>query len=68
MNTVETISILNKTYKVKDLNLIASTQYQRALLAEYRKDANCSPFDWINGEKIHDLQKAAFIYSSLKTN
>jgi hypothetical protein len=58
---METVTILNKTWKVKDLNLIASTKVVKDLLAEYKKDPNCRPFDWIASEKISDLEKASFI-------
>jgi hypothetical protein len=60
-----TQTILNKTWKVKDLNLIASTKVVKDLVSEYKKDPNCRPFDWIAGEKISDLEKAAFIQTCL---
>jgi len=62
---METVTILNKKWKVKDLNLIASTKVVRDLVSEYKKDPNCRPFDWIAGEKISDLEKASFINSFL---
>ena len=58
-------TILNKAWKVKDLNLIASTKRVKDLVSEYRKDRNCRPFDWIAGEKISDSEKAAFIHYCL---
>ena len=55
--------ILNKTWKVKDLQLIASTKLVKDLVVEYKKDPNCRPYDFIASEKISDLEKASFIYS-----
>lgn len=65
MQKLTTVTILNKTWKEKDLNLIASTKVVKDLVSEYKKDPNCSPFDWIDGEKISDLEKASFIHSCL---
>jgi hypothetical protein len=55
-------TINNKTWKVSDLNLIASTKLVKDLICEYQKDHNCRPFDWICGESISEIEKAAFIH------
>jgi len=60
------ITILNKTWKIKDLNLIASTKRVKDLIAEYKKDSNCRPFDFIASENISDLEKASFINQFIK--
>ena len=49
---METVKILNRTWKVKDLNLIASTKVVKNLICEYKKDPDCRPYDWIFDEKI----------------
>jgi hypothetical protein len=60
-----TTTILNKTWKVKDLQLIASTKVVKELVSEYKKDANCRPYDFVSSEKISDLEKASFINAIL---
>ena len=60
-----TTQILNKTWKVKDLQLIASTKVVKDLVSEYKKDPNCRPYDFVVGKKISDLEKASFINAVL---
>ena len=60
-----TTEILNKTWKVKGLQLIASTKVVKDLVAEYNKDSNCRPYDFVAAEKISDLEKASFINAVL---
>ena len=62
---IMTTQILNKTWKVKDLQLIASTKVVKDLVAKYKKDQNCRPYDFVAGEKISDLEKASFINAVL---
>ena len=59
------VKILNKTWKVKDLQFIASKQIVTKLVAEYKKDPNCRPYDFICSERISNLEKASFIYAAL---
>ena len=61
----QTTLILNKIWKVRDLQFIASTKIVSDLVAEYKKDPNCRPFDFVVSEKISDLEKASFIYAVL---
>ena len=58
--------ILNKTWKVKDLQFWASTKEVKGLINDYLNNPNCSPYDWVKGEQISDLAKASFIYSIVK--
>ena len=67
---MKTATILNKTWKVKDLILIASTEEVKNLISELKKDPNYRPYDWtldydwiIAKEEISDLEKASFIYA-----
>lgn len=57
--------ILNKTWKVKDLQLIATTKVVKDLVSEYRKDPNCRPYDFVVCENISELERASFIYAVL---
>jgi hypothetical protein len=65
---METVVILNKTWKVKDLNSTASTETVQNLLSEYKKDPNCRPFDYVAGEAMSDLEKASFINTWFELN
>lgn len=58
-----TTQILNKNWKVTDLQLIAKTKVIKDLVSDYKKDPNCRPYDWIEGEQISDIEKASFIYA-----
>ncbi len=60
-----TTQILNKTWKVEDLQRIANTKMVKNLVAEYKKDPNCRPYDFLASEKLSDLEKAAFINAVL---
>jgi hypothetical protein len=64
-NKMKTTIIFNKTWKVKDLNLIASTKSVKDLITEYKKDSNCRPIDWIANINISDLEKASFVNACL---
>lgn len=61
-----TTQIINKTWKVKDLQIIASTKVVKDLVDEYQKSPNCRPYDFVAGEKISDLEKASFVHAVLK--
>lgn len=56
------IQIIDKFWKIADLQLIATTKVVKELIIEYKKDPNCRAYDWIYSEKITDIEKAAFIY------
>lgn len=60
-----TTQILNKTWQVKDLHIMATTKAIRDLVAEYKKDPNCRPYDFVASENISDLEKSAFINAVL---
>jgi hypothetical protein len=54
------VIIMNKRWDVKEL---APSEHVKSLVSEYKKDPNCSPFDWVGGEKISEVEKAAFIHA-----
>lgn len=60
-----TTKIMNLTWQVKDLHIMATTKAVRDLVAEYEKDPNCRPYDFVASEKISDIEKAAFINAVL---
>lgn len=62
---MKTTEIMNKIWKVKDLQIIASTQKIKSLIEDYNKYKNCRAYDWIVGINITEIEKASFIYSAL---
>lgn len=62
---MKTTEIMNKMWKVKDLQIIASTQKIKSLIEDYNKDKNCLAYDWIVGINLTEIEKASFIYSAL---
>jgi hypothetical protein len=60
---MNTVKILDKVWKVQDLEMIARTKKVSDLISEYKEDPNCWASLWIQDEKISDIEKAAFINS-----
>jgi hypothetical protein len=57
--------ILNKLWKVSDLQLWSSTEEVKGLIYDYLNEPYCTPYEWVIGKQISDISKASFIHSLL---
>jgi hypothetical protein len=66
-NSIETrefgkIQIMNQEWWIEDLKMCALDTHMVRIVEEYLQDPNCTPYDYIIGEKLTDMEKATFIY------
>jgi len=59
------ILILNKVWKLRDLQTNSRKEKVKNLVNQYNKESNCRPYDFIANEKISEIEKASFIYSTI---